>query len=227
MDSSGSKTERLIEAFLDPEYRFLFLEPVLFWGILAGWNVFVAGFVRKHPGLQTTGLLLIALSALCFVPYLSARNASQPRIEQIYRFTQTTRGTLFAENTAAWESSRWVYLTLALLAAATVIIGARRNQLGYVLSAAVILTGLGAAHHSLWRHYRDAVAAHPNLRTHQAPVEVTVSPDPVEPAEEEGDFPGRTESAVSTEKDVPQAPRRFRQVEPIDSADAPTQKANE
>lgn len=169
------KANFLIDAAKDPEYRFLLIEPILSYGIAFGLLLFVVAFFIKHGKLQTTGLAILSATALCFIPYMSARRSALPRIEQIYRLDGSERGKLFLENTILWSASTWMYTALVILAVATFIVGSRRNQLGYGLSVAITLVGLLAIQNSLWMHYQDASAVHPNLRSHHAPIQTTRS----------------------------------------------------
>ena len=171
MKTSILRIEQLVEAAKDPEYRFLLLEPILSYGIAFGLIVFAAGFFVKHWKLQVFGLIFLGATALVFVPYMSARNEALPRIEQVFRYTSANRAKLFHDNTVQWISSHWLYTAVVVLAAATLVVGARRNQLGYGLSIATVLAGLFAVQNSLWLHYQDAAAVHPNLNTHHAPIE--------------------------------------------------------
>ena len=177
MQESIWKINRLIEAAKDPEYRFLLIEPVLSYGIAFGLLLFVVAFIVKHSKLQAAGLSLTAASALCFMPYMGARRAALPRIEQIYRLDTSARGKLFMENTILWSASTWLYTALVILAVATFIVGSRRNQLGYGLSIGTALLGFLAIQNSLWLHYQDASAVHPNLRAHRAPIQTSESPN--------------------------------------------------
>ena len=168
------KTSRLIEAIKDPEYRFLLLEPILFYGIALGLILFVIAFFIKNGKIQTAGLIVTGASAFAYLPYMAARRMALPRIEQIYRFAQNSRSRIFSENTALWNSSMWLYVTVICLAVATIMVGSRRNQLGYSLSIATVVLGLFAIQNSLWLHYQDASSVHPNLKAHRAPIEATV-----------------------------------------------------
>jgi hypothetical protein len=175
MNSSMLKTTTLIDATRDPEYRFLLLEPILSYGIAFGIILFIVGFIWKIGKVQIAGLLTTALSAMAFMPYMSARRESLPRIEQIFRFNVSGRGKIFTENTVLWSASTWMYAGVVILATATVVVGARRNQLGYGLSAATVILGLMAIQNSLWMHYQDASAVHPNLKAHRAPIEAVTN----------------------------------------------------
>lgn len=170
MNDAISRTRQLLEAAGDPEYRFLLIEPFLSYGIAFGILLFAISFFLKHAKLQAAGLCVASVSALILMPYLSARQAALPRIDQIFRLEHNSRGKIFMENTEAWSASTWLYITVVIFAVATMIVGSRRNQLGYVLSFVTVLAGLIAIQNSLWLHYLDATAVHPNLQAHRAPI---------------------------------------------------------
>lgn len=175
MKNSMLKSQKLFEAAQDPEYRFLLIEPILSYGIAIGIILFVVSFFLNHSKLQLISLIITGASAFAFMPYMAARRAAMPRIEQIYRFDASLRGKLFTDNTILWSASTWMYTALVILGIATIVVGCRRNQLGYGLSFATVLVGLLAVQNSLWLHYQDASAYHPNLRAHRAPIQTTVS----------------------------------------------------
>lgn len=212
MSTAFLKTEKLIEAAQDPEYRFLLIEPILSYGIAVGLILFLTGFFSKVGKLQIAGLLTTALSALCFMPYMAARREALPRIEQIYRLNLSGRGKIFSDNTILWASSTWLYSGLAIVVIATAVVGSRRNQLGYALSAGAVLLGLTAIQNSLWMHYQDATAFHPNLKSHRAPIE-EVSKSPGRTSSRLPEFHPPGESSYSTPESEPVHRRKI--VRPI------------
>ncbi len=165
------QTEQLFEAAQDAGYRFLLIEPILSYGIGFGVLLFVIGFFLKHEKLQIAGLVAAGLAALSFVPYMTARQEALTIIDQIYKLSPSDRGRLFKENTELWSNSTWIYTTMIIVVTATLIAGARRNQLGLGLSAVTLLIGMVAIQNSLWMNYLDASAAYPNLKSHRAPIE--------------------------------------------------------
>lgn len=159
----------LIDAFGDAEYRFLLLEPVLHYGIAVGMVLFAWGFFTKQGKLQVWGLAVTGVSALVFHPYIGARMDALPRIEQVFKFVEEGRGQAFRNHSELWLAASWKYYALAFFSLATLLIGARKNQLGYTLSFLTVLLGLLGAQNSLWLHYQDASVVHPNLKSHEAP----------------------------------------------------------
>ena len=210
------KLNYLIDAAKDPEYRFLLIEPILSYGIAFGILLFAVAFFIKHGRLQVTGLVITAVSAFCFMPYMSARRSALPRIEQIYRLDGSERGKLFMENTILWSASTWLYTAVVIIAVATFVVGSRRNQLGYGLSVAVTILGLLAIQNSLWLHYQDASAVHPNLRSHQAPIHTTTSTIEDRTLRRIPTPATYEESSYTTPAPAPQTNPKRRLVRPID-----------
>lgn len=169
MKESISQTQMLIDAFGDAEYRFLLLEPLLHYGIVVGLVLFGWGFFTKQGKLQSWGLAVTGVSALVFHPYIGARMDALPRIEQVFKFVEEGRGQAFRNNSELWLAASWKYYALAFFSLATLLIGSRRNQLGYSLSALTVFLGLFSVQNSLWLHYQDASVVHPNLKSHEAP----------------------------------------------------------
>lgn len=168
--------EKLLTAFGDAEYRYLLLEPLIFYGIIIGVVMLVVGIFIKAPKLQIAALVTVGISALSHVPYKDARLSAAPRMEQVYKISSPARTKGFNENTQAWLENVWQFRLLILLAAAALMIGINRNRLGFGLGIATALLGLLVAKNAMWLHYQDAIAYHPNLKTHEAPIDKQVKP---------------------------------------------------
>ena len=163
--------EKLLAAFGDAEYRYLLLEPLIFYGLIIGVGILVVGHFMKAVRLQTVGVVVIGLAALTHVPYKEARISAQPRMEQVYKIEDPARAKGFSENTKRWSASSWQFRLLICLATATVMIGVNRNRIGFGLALATALLGLFTAKSAMWLHYQDALAYHPNLKKHEAPID--------------------------------------------------------
>ena len=170
MKSLIDQLERLTQAFQDPEYLFLILEPLQFYGIGLGVIGLIATFFLKNEKLQIAALAVIVVSALSIMPYLGARQSAQNRIEKVYKIESPARVKGFTANTQDRLDHRWVFLVLAGAGGAALLVGPRRNRLGFGLAAASIAFGIYAVHYSLWMHYQDSLAYHPNLKMNEAPV---------------------------------------------------------
>lgn len=163
--------EKLLSAVGDAEYRYLLLEPLIFYGIFFGVVMLVVGYFVKAPKLQTAALVAVGLAAFAHVPYKDARLAAQPRMEKVYKISSPARVKGFNENTRQWVATSWKFKLLVLAALATVMIGVNRNRLGFGLAVATAVLGLVCAKNGIWLHYQDAVAYHPNLKVHEAPID--------------------------------------------------------
>lgn len=185
MKNSFAQLEKLADALSDAEYRFLFLEPILLYGIAFGIIGFIVSYFMKADKLQITALIVVAVSSFVFFPYIKARSTAQPRLEKVYNLSSPSRTKTFADNTWLWKKNKWVYYALAAAAAGTVLVGARRNRLGLIFGIATVSLGLLAMKNSAWMHYSDALAYHPNLKTNNAPVKEKLQAKPVKTARAE------------------------------------------
>jgi len=175
--------EKLVSAIGDAEYRYLLIEPLIFYGLFTGVIMLGVGFAMKAHRLQTTALVVLAVAALAYFPYKDARLAAQPRMEQVYKTSFPSRVSGFARNTSDWIATSWQFRLLVLCTGATILIGINRNRIGYGLAIASMLLALLAAKNALWLNYQDAIAYHPNLKLHEAPIDRRSVHDPPPPAE--------------------------------------------
>ncbi len=172
--------EKMTAAFRDPEYLFLVLEPLLVWGIAFGLVGLVVTWFLKNEKLQVVSLIIMIASALAVVPYLQARGNAQERIESVYKVSDPSRAKGFHTNTLDRREHRWLYLALAGIAGAAVLVGPRRNRLGLGLAIGSVAFSLYAINYGLWMHYQDSLAYHPNLKQNEAPVKDKIRAEPVE-----------------------------------------------
>lgn len=193
--------EQLLSAFGDPEYRYLLLEPLIFYGVLIGVLMLGFGFFLKAPKLQLAALIVVGVSALAHIPYKDARLAAQPRMEKVYRIEAPARVKGFRENTEEWVAASWMFRLLVLAAALTVMIGVNRNRIGFGLGIVTAVLGLLVAKNAMWLHYQDALAYHPNLKKHEAPIDrrAPVTAPPARTVE-------RSPEPAGTRKVAPAAP---------------------
>lgn len=165
------QTEQLLSALGDAEYRYLLIEPLIFYGILIGVIMLIVAHFLKKPKVQMASLIVIGISALAHVPYKEARLAAQPRIEQVYKISAPARVKGFKENTQAWVAASWQFRLLILTTALAVMVGVSTNRVGLVLGILTAFLGLLSTKTAVWLHYQDAIAYHPNLKQHVAPVD--------------------------------------------------------
>lgn len=163
--------EKLFAAFGDPQYRYLLLEPLVFYGLLAGVLLLAVGLGLKNGKLQTAALVTLGAAAFVQLPYKEARLAAQPRLEQVYRVSSPTRVSGFSANTKEWIEVSWMFKLLIVGAGAALVIGVNRHRFGYGLAVASGVLGLWAAKDAMWLNYQDALAYHPHLKTPEAPYE--------------------------------------------------------
>ena len=163
--------EKLFTAVGDAEYRYLRIEPLIYYGLFVGVILLAVGFATKAPRLQTAAIIVLGVAALSYFPYRDARLAAQPRMAQVYKTDFPARVSGFAQNTSDWLATSWQFRLLVLCTGATVMIGIQRNRIGLGLAVVSMLLGLLAAKNALWLNYQDAIAYHPNLKIHEAPID--------------------------------------------------------
>ncbi len=210
--------EKLIYAVGDPEYRYLLLEPLILYGIISGVILMIVSLAIKAHKLQIAALVTLGIAAIAHSPYLEARQAAQPRIEQVYKISSPARVKGFKENSQAWVEKAWQFKLLVLIAVLTFLIGVNRNKFGFWLAVSSVVLGLIAAKNTLWLNYQDAIAYHPNLQTHEAPVDKKVSSVPP-PAVKKS-------SSVAAAKPAPRPKPEVKSIQPRPIVKAaPTQEA--
>jgi hypothetical protein len=163
--------EKLFSAFSDPEYHYLLLEPLIFYGILIGVGMLITGFFMKAQKLQMAALIVVGITAFSHIPYKEARLAAQPRMEQVYKISSPSRVRSFNETTKGWISTSWKFRLLIIVTGIAILFGVNRNRFGMALGIATALLGILVAKDAIWFHYQDAIAYHPNLKQHVAPID--------------------------------------------------------
>lgn len=201
--------DRIVAALQDPEYLFLVLEPLQVWGIAFGLLGLVITWFLKNEKLQVASLAVVAVCALSVLPYLQARQKAQVRIEKVYSASYAARAKQFTANTSDRLEHRWIYLALAGVAGAAILVGPRRNRLGLGLALGCVAFSLQGIHHGLWMHYQDSLAYHPNLKQNEAPVKEKLR---AEPADIAGSEP--RSATVATQSAAPRA-ATLREVRPL------------
>lgn len=157
------QTFTLIKALGEPEYLYLLVEPAFIYGVGIGLIVFLSGFLLRDGKAQALGLIFIILSALLIVPYLSFRAQAAPRITKVFEFQRPGTVSEFTKQSSRYEETRWAYLGLGGVAGAVLLVGARNNRIGFVLSIATVAGSVGIVVFSMSMHLRDSQIHHPNL----------------------------------------------------------------
>lgn len=212
------KLETITAAFDDPEYLFLVLEPLQTWGIAFGLIGLVATYFLKHEKLQVASLVLIAVSALSVIPYLGARTSAETRIQKVYGVSAPARAKGFQANTVDRLEHRWLYLTLAGVAAAAVLVGPRRNRLGFGLAIGSVAFSIYAINYGMWMHYQDSLAYHPNLKKNEAPVKEKIRAEPTTGETVTAEKPPRKSSKQGRDAESavpPTLPASKREIRPL------------
>ena len=127
------------------------LRPVFVWGVGIGTLLLITGLMAKDARLRVFALVLMLASSLAVIPYLQLRQkAADPG---------HGRAVLSAKITRLRQETRWVYLTLAGLAAGSWLWG-RKDRIGPLLTAATLLGGVAGTGVGMWLEAYDAGAMH-------------------------------------------------------------------
>jgi hypothetical protein len=156
-------------------------------------------------------------------------------MEQVYKIKSPARVKGFNENTQQWIANSWKFKLLVLAALATVMIGVNRNRLGFGMAVATCLLGLVAAKNAMWLNYQDAIAYHPNLTVHDAPIDrkttvASANPPPAAPnrSATRAPLPAATQpvapSSPVQQLSVPSAPQSQNGRIPAPEAPGPRQR---
>lgn len=164
MDSSIHQLEQFFAALGSPDYGFLYLEPVLTWGIIFGLTTFVFALIVREQKTQFFGLVVIAASCLAVIPYCNKRLGAENRIVSVYQIDDSERAKGFADGTTERREMRWLYYLTAGVATGTLLVGAGRSKLGLAFSGIAVVVGTATVLYGSSAHYREAQNYYPNLR---------------------------------------------------------------
>ena len=156
-------------ALQEPDYGYLFFEPLLLYGVAFGLIAFLFGLILKDSKTQILGLVFIVGSCLSVAPYLSQRKTSEERIVQIFSLSQPDRAYGFSYNNEDRIKKQWYFWTTAALATLTLVFGQGESRPRRLLNAATILFCILTITYASLAHYEDSKVYHPNLRRELSP----------------------------------------------------------
>ena len=100
MEIKFGSISQFFDALKDPEYGFLFLEPVLIWGIALGLATFIFALIVREPKTQIFGLIIVVGSCMLIGPYSNKRHVAEKRIVNVYQHDNPYRAQGFATKSA-------------------------------------------------------------------------------------------------------------------------------
>ncbi len=150
----------------NPEYFYLWLEPVLTWGLLFGLITFTFGLIIDEKKTQLYGLTIIIASSLCISPYLYQRSVAESRIIKVYEMDEPQRLSGYLGTRTERKSKAWIYYLTALSATLTVLVGGEKNRLGITLHIITPIFCVLAIIVGNSMHYDESRIYHPHLRSH-------------------------------------------------------------
>jgi hypothetical protein len=145
------ESQELVHQLKQSYFLELLLRPVFIWGVGIGTLLLLLGCLVRDGRLRIFALVLLLASSLAIIPYLKLRKQAADGAP--------TRAIPSAKISRLRHETRWVFLTLAGLAAGTWIWG-RRERIGPVLATATIVGGIAATGVGMWLEAYDAGAMH-------------------------------------------------------------------
>jgi len=153
----------------NPEYRFLFLEPVLIYGTGFGLVTYLFALLVREQKSQMFALLILIGSVMCVSPYLNQREDAQARIVGTYEIDQPSRAVGFAEHTKEIRAMRWLYFWTAFWGIMALLFNVGKGRLGWVFCGIAVVSSLITIGYSCKFHYAESRLYHPNLRQSEIP----------------------------------------------------------
>ena len=162
METLSGNIERFFTALETPEYAYLFLEPILIWGVGFGLISFIFASLVREPKTQSFGLIVLIVSCMMVGPYCNKRKVAEKRIVPVYQVDQPSRASTFTAQTSERRKMQWLYYLTAILATATILLGIGKSKLGGVLMAATIVFGVITLQNEAWNGVVSANDAIPS-----------------------------------------------------------------
>lgn len=156
-------------ALHDPEYSYLFFEPMLLYGVAFGLLVFLFGIFIKEQKTKMFGLICIIGACLMIAPYLGQRKAAEERIISVFGLSQPDRAYGFSYNNEDRSKKQWLFWVTAGLATMTILF-AQGDSPGrvWLVAGTIAFCALTILYSSL-AHYEESKVYHPNLRQELGP----------------------------------------------------------
>ncbi len=152
-----------LRALGNREYLFLWLEPLLTWGVLFGLLAFLFGQIIDEKRTQAFGLVVIIGSSLAITPYLHQRSAAQDRIVSIFEKSEPQRASGFVGTTEKRRRTAAMYYLTALCATLILLIGGEKNRLSVTLLVFMSVFCIVVLVIGNLLHFEDSRVFHPNL----------------------------------------------------------------
>lgn len=156
-------------ALQEPDYSYLYFEPLLLYGVGFGLIAFVFGLSIREPKTQMFGLICIVGACLFVAPYLSQRKASEDRIIRVFGLSQPDRAYGFSYNNEDRTKKQWVFWVTAATATLTILMGQGDFRSRFLLSLATVAFCLLTMLYASLAHYEESKVYHPNLRRELGP----------------------------------------------------------
>lgn len=158
-----------LQALQDPEYSFLFFEPILLYGVAFGLITFIFGLSIKEQKTQMFGLICIAGACLTVAPYLNQRKTCEDRIIQVFTTNQPDRAYGFTYNNEDRIRKQWLFWLTAGTATLTLLFNQTESRTRVGLTLGTVVFSLLTIVYASLAHYEESKVYHPNLRREMGP----------------------------------------------------------
>jgi len=148
----------------NPEYLYLWLEPVLTWGVAFGLMTYIFALITGEKKTQVFGLVIIIASALTIAPYLYQRAAAEQRIVNVYEQNEPQRASGYMGTREERKSKAWIYYLAVFSATMGILVGGENNRMGVTFMISTIIICMLAILVGNSMHYEESRVYHPNLR---------------------------------------------------------------
>ena len=154
----------LWSSICDPEYLHLLLESLPLYGLGVGLVFLSFAMLAGERKTRVLAILVITLSCASVWPYQILREEASPRI---LATRDPTLGPLIEEQTERRKRYNWLYYTLAVAGAVTLVLqlaGKGKWFVGVMVMGTAVLLWF-----SIWMHKKECEVYHRNIIKYRPP----------------------------------------------------------
>ena len=154
-----SDLQLLLQRLTDAEYLYLVLEGVPLYGGLFTLIGLVFAIVLRQRRMQVVLTILMAVSFGAAMPAQELRRQALPRVLATH---DAARRSLIEEQTDRRGDLQWLFLVIALLAVAALVLG-RVPKVGTGFQMLLLFVAAVGILFALWLHMKEAEIHHRNI----------------------------------------------------------------
>lgn len=161
--------ETFFGAMKNAQYAFLYLEPVLVWGIAFGILLFLFASLVREQKCQVLGMGMIVAACMMVSPYVNQRLVAQKGIEQVYSVSEPSHAESMKEYTRERRNAKWIYFLTATLGIVSLLFGIGKSSIGRWTAGGAVAVGLITVFYGSLIHLEESRFYHPHLRSEPVP----------------------------------------------------------